>query len=369
MFSQDFTLKATTLLVEFSSTLLIPAMIMCFIGGIALRLLIYFTYKREDWFSKEFSKRVDLFIEGTHNSTSPISFYLSTKKILERTFYELFKKRTILKRRNPDVVMVLIDRVFLVQHGCARLVKDTLKHIKYLKFGPTKPPMLTVSKNVFESNPCFNKLFGLVPASLLNDLLGILPGLFIIGGIFGTFLGIMQALPELGQMDLTDVEGTKATMDKFLMQVSFSMITSIVGIVISVTMSIVNTAFSPEKLFIQTVERYENNLHDLWNRCSNNDLVLQDSKFDENKDALEALAENSVNEELNILPSQNGYTSNAPIPDSEQESHQPSNQTSQTEPIYASTNVSAPSMTPTPPPAQPGETKEAGPFDWLKKAS
>jgi len=358
MFSQEFIYKATGVLVEFASTLLIPSMIIFFVLGITARMLIYFTFKREDWFSREFAKRVDLFIEGTHHLNTPFSFYLSCKKILERTFYELFKKRTILKRRNPDVVMVLIDRVFLIQHGCARLVKDTLKHIKYLKFGPTKPPMLSVSKNVFESNPCFNKLFGLFSASLLNDLLAILPGLFIIGGIFGTFLGIMQALPELGGMDLTDIDGTKATMDRFLMQVSFSMITSIIGIILSVTMSIINTAFSPEKLFLQTVERYENNLHDLWNRCSNNDLVLQDSKFDENKDALEALAENSVNEELNILPSQNSYTSNVEMTDQYP-----------TKPSTPEQKITPAATAPTAPATPAGENKESGPFDWFKKAS
>ena len=62
---------------------------------------------------------------------------------------------------------------------------------------------------MFENNPCFRKVFGYIPISVSNDFLAVLPGLFIVGGIFGTFLGIMKALPELGGMEVSDAKRPK----------------------------------------------------------------------------------------------------------------------------------------------------------------
>ncbi len=283
-------------LVYLATDLLLPTMVIVFFSALILRSLIYFTITREEWFAKEFEKRVHQFL--LKHSKSDISFYITMKLLLERTYYELFEVRAIMKRRNPDYIMSWSDRVFLVQHGCAILVKETLSQIKYLKHNSFQPKLLEISKFVFQRNPCFSRVFGVVPASLTNDILNILPGLFIVGGIFGTFLGIMKALPELSNMDLNNIEATKATMDQFLLKISFSMSTSIIGIIVSVLMTIVNTLLSPEKLFMEIVERYENSLDVVWNRSNTNDFDVSMEEFDEHKDPLIALAQNALRKEL-----------------------------------------------------------------------
>ncbi|MCY4523729.1 MAG: hypothetical protein OXB84_03210 [Halobacteriovoraceae bacterium] len=284
-------------LVTFATDVLLPAMFVLFIMGIVLRALIFYTMKREDWFSKEFQKRVHGFI-GKDDNKETCSFYVLSKKLLEKTFYELFVIRSIMKRRNPDILMSLGDRLFLIQAGTAWIIKDTLQQVRYLRKNGTSPKLLEISKNVFQNNKCFKKVLGVIPSGLFNDVLNILPGIFIIGGIFGTFLGIMKALPELGGMDLTDIEGTKLVMDNFLLKISFSMSTSILGIILSVLMNIINTILSPEKLFTQIVDRYENSLDILWNRCENNDIPDNLEDFDENKDPVEGLAANAVKKEI-----------------------------------------------------------------------
>jgi len=185
----------------------------------------------------------------------------------------------------------------LIQNGCAWLVRDTLHQIRYLKFSGT-PKLLEISKSVFRRNPAFSRVFGLMPVGGFNDVLNLLPGLFIVFGIFGTFLGIMKALPELRGMDLTDPIITKAVMDAFLFKIAFAMGTSIVGIVFNIIMIMINTTFSPEKIFVDTVEQYENSLDLLWNRSANNNLPADISEFDEHKDPLDALAADAVNKEL-----------------------------------------------------------------------
>jgi hypothetical protein len=143
-------------------------------------------------------------------------------------------------------------------------------------------------------------VFGIIPVSTFNDFLNSVPGLFIVGGIFGTFLGIMKALPELGGMNLSDVEGSKLIMDNFLLKISFSMSTSIIGIILSVAMSLANTFFSCEKAYMETVERLENELDTLWNMSVSNKLPTEITHFDEQRDPIEVLSEDLIAKELNV---------------------------------------------------------------------
>jgi hypothetical protein len=283
---------------SFAGDYLISIIILTFLGSVLLRALIYFTVKRHEWFAKEFEKRVDRYIDQDKGAGSPVSFYVLAKKILENTYYENFENRAKFKRRKPDRIMDLSDRIFLIKQGSAWIVKDTLKQLKHLKYSYQQPKILNVTKSVFKSNPCFNRILGLIPMATVNDVLNILPGLFVIGGIFGTFLGIMKGLPELSGMNLSDLEQTKLVMDGFLANIAFSMTTSIVGIMCSVGMSMVNTVWSPEKLFVAIIDRFENALDILWNRSDNNDIPVVGIDFNEHRDPSEAVAEAALQQEI-----------------------------------------------------------------------
>ena len=298
MFSQNLVQGIVDGVVVFATDLLMPAMGIFFVLAVTLRALIYYTVKREDWFSKEFSKRVKKFMSAREEKAEQ-SFYVISKRLLEITYYEVFEVRSILKRRNPDAIMTVTDRVFLVQQGSARMVSDILNQIKYLKWGE-RPKFLEISNNVLRNNPCFNRVFGIIPVSVFNDFLNTVPGLFIVGGIFGTFLGIMKALPELGGMNLSDVDGSKLIMDNFLLKISFSMSTSIIGIILSVSMSLMNTFFSCEKAYMETVERLENEMDKLWNMSSSNKLPSDLSSFEAERDPIEVLSEDLIARELSV---------------------------------------------------------------------
>ena len=286
-------------LIVIAKTVIMPIMFFVFFGALILRALIYYTVKREHTFASEFEKRVNQFLAVDSHQGSR-SFFSLTKRLLEKTYYELFEVPAIMKRRNLDHITIPSDRIFLVREGMAHLVRDTLREIKFLKYDGNPPPLTQVIKTNFANNPCFNRVFGILPVGAFNDLLNIIPGLFIVGGIFGTFLGIMQALPELGAMDIRDPESTKLVMDTFLAKIAFSMSTSTVGIMLSVFATVYNNFFSPERLFIKTVDRFERNLFRLWSRCDQNELPSQIPAFDEHRDPLEALAEMSVDKELGI---------------------------------------------------------------------
>lgn len=285
-------------LVTFASYWLIPSMLFLFAVAIVLRSLVYYTVKRQEWFAREFEKRVDTFLDE-RVPTSKVSFFIIAKRLLEKTYYELFRVRYHMKRRNPDLLLTMTDRFFLIQQGTAFFVRDLLKPLKHLKFNSANhPQLLSTTKKAFARNPSFSRVFGVCSGATLNDVINILPGVFIILGVFGTFLGIMNALPDLGNMDLEDIDASKAIMDQFLIKISFAMSTSLVGIVLSVVMSFMNAAMAPQKIFVSAVDRLEAALDCLWHLSSDNELPESIAKFDENRNPDEVLAEQALNEDL-----------------------------------------------------------------------
>ena len=271
-----------------------------FVLGVFFRTMIYYTVRRHEWFAREFEKRVNRFIETeVPGKVENVSFFGLSKKLLERTYYEVFEVRDRMKRRRPDAIMSLSDRFFMIRQGCAWLVKDILKQVKFLKWSGDTPKLLNITKATFQHNPCFNRVFGILPMAGLNDLISILPGLFVVTGILGTFIGISGGLSELGGMNLSDLETTRNIMDKFLHEISYAMKTSIIGIVLSLFAHIVNTMMSPERSYVSMIDRFESSMDLLWYRSDNNEYPKDVKPFDEHKDAVEALAEDSVNKEIN----------------------------------------------------------------------
>ena len=282
-------------------------MFLTFCGGIFCRYMIWYTTKRHEWFSAEFEKRVARFIEKERpGDAKDVSFYVLSKRLLERTYYESFALRDRLKRRRGDKVMSFSDRIFLVKPGCAWMVKDILNQLKFLKWTKDTPKLLQITRATFHHNPCFNRVFGVLPVAAANDMVSILPGLGVIAGILGTFIGIAGGLQELGGMNMSDLENTKNIMDRFLQEIAFAMKTSITGIVFSLGMHVFNTLFSPERVFVSMVDRFETSLDLLWYRADNNTYPRHDAEFDEHRDPAEALAEDSVNSEVKRFASHRG---------------------------------------------------------------
>lgn len=264
-----------------------------FIVGCFTRLMVFYTVRRHEWFAREFEKRVNRFMDHeVPGKVKDVSFYSLAKKLLEKTFYESFEMRERMKRRRYDSVMASSDRVFLVKQGCAWLVKDILKQLKFLKWTEDNPKLLNITKATFHHNPCFNRIFGVLPIASVNDIVAIMPGLFVVAGILGTFIGIAKGLPQLGTMTM---ENSKLVMDSFLNEIAFAMHSSIYGITFSLIMHFWNTFFSPERAYVSMIDRFESSMDLLWYRSDNNHFPTNERPFDEHRDPVEALAEESVN--------------------------------------------------------------------------
>jgi hypothetical protein len=275
-----------------------PVMMGIFIVGVTARWLIHRTVKRHHGFAKTFEFHVSQFLaQHQKSNTTKASFYLLVKKILERSYFESIARRQDGSKSPHTVALPLDDRIFLTRFGCAWFVKELLKQVRHLQHGPVLPKLDQITRAILSRNPVFGKVLGLIPAGGLNDFLNILPGLFVIGGIFGTFLGVMNGLPSLGGMSVENPEQTKQIMDAFLRDVAMSMGASVTGILLSVLMTLINTTWSPERLHDDMVERFENSLDLLWNFATSNEVPSDVRGFDETQDPVEALSAAALNQE------------------------------------------------------------------------
>jgi hypothetical protein len=266
------------LVVTYATDFLMPLLLVGFVLAVIARLLITVTIHRQKRFVKEFCKRVHQDIAA--NPDPHGSFYNHVKRALTRTYFETFELRQRYKRRNEDHIMTVGDRVFLIQDGIIRLIDDFLQHIRYLKKNSGhQPDFHEISNSVFGSNPIFNRVLGIFSLSRTNDVLNILPSIFIVGGIFGTFLGIMKALPELTAMDITNAEASKVVIDNFLIKISFALSTSILGIVLSIFMSFMNTLLSPTNTYVEIVDAFNSASEILWNKSETNEVDRRDSSI------------------------------------------------------------------------------------------
>jgi hypothetical protein len=276
------------LVVTYATDFLMPLLLVGFVLAVIARLLITVTIHRQKRFVKEFCKRVHQDIAA--NPDPHGSFYNHVKRALTRTYFETFELRQRYKRRNEDHIMTVGDRVFLIQDGIIRLIDDFLQHIRYLKKNSGhQPDFHEISNSVFGSNPIFNRVLGIFSLSRTNDVLNILPSIFIVGGIFGTFLGIMKALPELTAMDITNAEASKVVIDNFLIKISFALSTSILGIVLSIFMSFMNTLLSPTNTYVEIVDAFNSASEILWNKSESNEVNRRDSSIsDRESEAIDA---------------------------------------------------------------------------------
>jgi hypothetical protein len=276
------------LIVQYATEYLMPFLVISFLLAVMVRFLITVVINRQRRFVKEFCKR--LHNEILINPDEKGSFYVLVRRFLATTYFENFELRAKYKRRNEDHIMTIGDRVFMIQDGIVRFIDDFLKHVKYLRKDPQHNPNFhELSTNAFASNPVFNRIFGIFSMSRTNEILNILPGIFIVAGIFGTFLGIMKALPELTGMDITDAVASKAVIDSFLIKISFALSTSILGIVLSIAMSFLNTLMSPESTYVEIIDSFKAATEILWNKCEDNEPTSRtDEATDRDSESEEA---------------------------------------------------------------------------------
>ncbi len=256
-------------LLALSNTHLIPVMCAAFVLGILAKYSLYFLKKSQVILAKQIEKKIYLFLIEKEKVNSEVEeskgdYFSLITKLMNIAHDELYELKIAKMRRKLDYVTTVTDRAFLLIEGSRRLIKDVSMQVRYFDQNHDQPDFDQITSYAERTNPAYNRLFGIFGNNSLNSILNLLPGLFVIGGIFGTFVGIMQGLPELTNMDLSDPTMTKKTMDAFLTNIAYSMNTSLVGIVLCVCMNIFNSLFDSDSMDEEFSEKLKSCLVLTW---------------------------------------------------------------------------------------------------------
>lgn len=137
---------------------------------------------------------------------------------------------------------------------------------------PHPPNFSEITDRILVQDPSWSTVGKVIPFSTLQRGLDLLPNLFIIGGIFGTFIGITNALPLIASIDISNISEAAPILNQFVADVAFSMHTSIAGIVFSVLMTVMTSMFPLGALRDEVFKNLENALEFMWYRIHGNKL-------------------------------------------------------------------------------------------------
>lgn len=265
-----------------ASHYIVPLMGVMFVIALLMRLSLFWVIKAELRFAREFAVRLHFYLRAVAQGEAPRvgSFSRLIRALLEKTYLECFEINDRYKLRSLDKVESFADRLFMLHAALQRCVEELVVQLGYLKKSVERSgrnDFQDIVRSTFDTNPYFSRVFGVLPISTVNELLATLPGLFLVLGIFGTFMGIAAGLPELGNMDLSNIDNTKKVMDGFLVHISGAMIKSIVGIGLSAFMGILNTLLSVETTHYTAITRMSDSLALAWQETDVNERVAPSS--------------------------------------------------------------------------------------------
>lgn len=142
----------------------------------------------------------------------------------------------------------------------------------------TPPNFTELTHRIMGQDKRWTKLFSYIPIEGVSRMIDILPGLFVVLGVFGTFIGISMALPEIARIDFNDLEASGVILNKFVLNTTYAMKTSIAGIFFSLVLTVLNTLFPIKDKRNWTFKKVESSLEMLWYHIHSDASVEKEMK-------------------------------------------------------------------------------------------
>ncbi len=143
----------------------------------------------------------------------------------------------------------------------------------------SRPNFIDLANRVLVMDMNWQRVFRVISMETLQRVLNILPSLFVIGGILGTFIGISSALPMIGRIDLGNLDASGPILNQFVEHIAFSMNTSIAGISFSVIMTLLNTIFPLHVVRKDVQNLLANVFENLWNDIHKDQISFADRRI------------------------------------------------------------------------------------------
>ena len=249
---------------------LILGMVSLFVFSLAIRFIIYRLSKRDLTYFSTFSKVIERILSQSDVAAGQ---RLGQVKFLEYLFDELssrlpqrslrfkktFRDGQTAKTEESDQGQNLKD--FLSSN--MSILQSFRVEINTLA-SPHRPNFYELTRRVLGRDPAWTRVYKIVPIDSMSRFLDILPGIFIVLGIFGTFIGITLALPQIADMDLNRLQASDSVLGQFINDIAFAMRSSIAGIFCSMLLTGLN-ALSPINATREVIlEKIELTLENLW---------------------------------------------------------------------------------------------------------
>ncbi|EPZ51498.1 hypothetical protein M902_2539 [Bacteriovorax sp. BAL6_X] len=271
----------------FFGTYLIEFMMGLLVCALVFRYLAYRHSKDDDAYYSRFTRELDAAIDDDKQKNIPIDdidSYMSN--LLGRVNAALpdnalrFSNNANIQNRHYDGKEVMqqqqrqIDKEIDQTDGSSISLNQYIGskhgliasiHGESSVFKSTVPPNYTeLTDRIMSDDKNWTKLYGHIPIDGASRMIDILPNLFIVFGVFGTFIGIAMALPEIAAIDFNNIEKSSDNLTRFVINVAFSMKTSIAGIFFSLILTFLNTLFPlPEKRY-KIFKKVETSMQNLW---------------------------------------------------------------------------------------------------------
>lgn len=256
-----------TLVLNFFSNNLIEFMVFLVSSALAIRWISYKHSKRDEVYFSHFTRELNSTIDEDKAKGVDANEYDDyLNDILGRVNLKLPERnlRSDLKKRNNKNEASKQGRSLRDFVGSKHGLIASIQNESSVFNSRVAPDFVQLTDRVMNDDENWSKIFGIIPIDGVTRILDVLPTMFIVLGVFGTFIGISQALPEIAKIDFANLETSGQTLSNFVISVTFAMNTSIVGIFFSITLTLLNTLFPIEGTRERTFEKVENSIQVLW---------------------------------------------------------------------------------------------------------
>lgn len=263
------------LILSFFGTYLLEFMTVLLTSALIFRYLAFRHSKDDEAYYSIFTRELDMCIDEDKSKgikIERVEGYLSN--ILGRVNQKLptnslrFSNNKNITGRDKDVDERLsLGEYVGSKHGLIASIQGESSI-----FNCQVPPDFTeLTDRIMNDDKNWTKLYGHIPIEGVSRMIDILPSLFIVFGVFGTFIGIAMALPEIANIDFNNLEGSSETLTRFVINVAFAMKTSIAGIFFSLILTFLNTFFPIQDMRERTFKKVETSMQILWYHIQNDD--------------------------------------------------------------------------------------------------
>jgi len=282
------------LVLDFFSNYLIEFMGALLFVGLIFRFGAYKRSKNDNAYYSSFTRELELNVETDKEENKyveDVDRYLSNvlgrvgKKLPDRSVRFSTDQN---KETEDDTKRVLSLRDYV--SGKQGLIVNIQAESSVFK-NQTQPNFTELTHRILSQDPNWTKVMKHFSIDGVTRMIDILPGLFIVFGVFGTFIGISMALPEIANIDFNDLDKSADTLMRFVLNVTYAMKTSIAGIFFSLILTVLNTLFPIKETRYRVFKKVETSLQMLWYHIhtSNKDEKSQEILLAKVVDVLERI--------------------------------------------------------------------------------